>query len=146
MPYVETSIIVKGPKTKAYEIAKKMDEYPRFMENVKEVTIIEREVNSTISSWITNVDGRVIKWKEKDHFDEVNQRIVYKQTEGDLKKFEGEWRFEEVDGGTKIVLTVDFEFGIPMIAALLNPILKKKTKINCEAMLQAIKEQVEETA
>jgi hypothetical protein len=30
-----------------------------------------------------------------------------------------------------------------MLAGLLNPILKKKTQANCDAMLLAIKEQVE---
>ena len=146
MPYVETSIIVNGAKERAYDIAKQMEEYPRFMENVKEVIVVERDGDSTITSWVTNVDGRTIKWKEKDIFDEVNKNISYQQTEGDLKKFEGEWRFEEVPEGTKITLTVDFEFGIPIIAGLLNPILKKKTKSNCEAMLSGIKDQVEQSA
>ncbi len=146
MPYIETEIIVKGSKECAYEIAKRMEEYPRFMENVKEVKIVSKDNESTITSWITSVDGRIIKWRERDTFDEVNKKIIYKQIEGDLKKFEGEWRFEEAIEGTRIILAVDFEFGIPMIAGLLNPILKKKTRLNCEAMLKAIKEQVEQTA
>ena len=36
-----------------------------------------------------------------------------------------------------------FEFGIPMIAGLLNPILKKKVRENSENMLTAVKAQIE---
>jgi len=144
VPKVESSIIVKGPKASAYRVAKNMEEYPKFMENVHQVKVIQRQDNWTITEWITNVDGRTIKWQEKDIFDEARPHIEYRQVAGDLKKFEGEWRFEEVPEGTAITLTVDFEFGIPMLAGLLNPILKKKTKSNCDAMLMAIKEQVEQ--
>ena len=41
------------------------------------------------------------------------------------------------------VSKVDFEFGIPMIAGLLNPILKKKVRENSENMLTAVKAQIE---
>ena len=45
--------------------------------------------------------------------------------------------------GTEVSLLVDFEFGIPMIAGLLNPILKKKVRENSENMLTAVKAQIE---
>ena len=70
-------------------------------------------------------------------------RITYCQTEGDLKKMEGEWRLVPVSEGTEVSLLVDFEFGIPMIAGLLNPILKKKVRENSENMLTAVKAQIE---
>ena len=42
-----------------------------------------------------------------------------------------------------MTLSVDFEFGIPMIAGMLNPLLKKKVRENSENMLAAIKAQIE---
>ncbi|HEX2972399.1 MAG TPA: SRPBCC family protein, partial [Tepidisphaeraceae bacterium] len=89
-------------------------------------------------------DGRIIKWTERDTFDDANCHIAYNQIEGDLKKFAGEWILTPLDDATtEIKLTVDFEFGIPMIAGLLNPILKKKVKVNSENMLKAIKDRLE---
>lgn len=143
MPYVETAILVKGAPNDAYQVAKDMEQYPKFMENVKEVKVQEQKDNTTVTRWVTNVDGRVIKWREKDIFDDENMQITYQQIDGDLKKFEGAWTFNKTDLGTEIKLTVDFELGIPMIGGLINPILKKKTRSNCEAMLHAIKQQVE---
>lgn len=143
MPYVEVVISVSCDRDKIYPILRNMDEYPEFMTDLVSVEIIERTGNTTVTKWVSNVDGRIIKWTELDTFDDENMHISYKQLEGDLKKFEGEWVLTPVTDGTEIKLTVDFEFGIPMIAGLLNPILKKKIRDNSMNMLKALKEKME---
>jgi ribosome-associated toxin RatA of RatAB toxin-antitoxin module len=120
-----------------------MEGYPAFMTDLVSVEVIERQGNMTISKWVSNIDGRIIKWTERDVFDDDKLHIAYAQTDGDLKKFEGEWLLTAIDGGTEIKLTVDFEFGIPMIAGLLNPILKKRVRDNSLNMLKAIKQKME---
>lgn len=146
MPYVEVHKTVEAGREKVLPIIKKMEDYPLFMADLKEVNVLERGDNYTITHWVSNVDGRTIQWTERDTFYDDEWRIHYQQTEGDLKKMEGEWRLTETDGGTDIMLTVDFEFGIPMIAGLLNPILKMKVRDNSENMLAAVKAKVEENA
>lgn len=143
MPYVETKTLIKGQIDDIYKIVKNMEAYPGFMHDLESVEIIERGSDYTISHWVSNVDGRRIVWTELDTFFDDENRIVYKQTEGDLKKMEGEWRLQNYDDGVEVVLAVDFEFGIPMIAGLLNPILKKKVRDNSENMLAAVKAQIE---
>lgn len=146
MPYIECTIDVHGDPAEAYAIAKKMEEYPKFMENLEHVIVVERGAGYTITDWLAKVDGRDFKWQEKDQFDDVNLTITYKQTAGDLKKFEGQWSFVRQGDITRITLTVDFEMGIPVLASLLNPILKKKVKSNSDAMLEAIKKKVEKAS
>ena len=143
MPYIELAAFARGEAGRAYEMAKKMEEYPKFMENLESVKVIEQGPGYTITDWVAKVDGNDFKWQEKDVFDDENMTITYKQTAGDLKKFEGQWRFTKEPEGTRITLTVDFEMGIPVLAVMLNPILKKKVKSNSEAMLEGIKKQVE---
>ena len=143
MPYVETKTLIKGQIDDIYNIVKNMEAYPGFMHDLESVEIIERGNDYTISHWVSNVDGRRIVWTERDTFFDDENRIVYKQTEGDLKKMEGEWRLKNSDDAVEVVLAVDFEFGIPMIAGLLNPILKKKVRDNSENMLAAVKAQIE---
>ena len=143
MPYVETKTLIKGQIDDIYNIVKNMEAYPGFMHDLESVEIIERGNDYTISHWVSNVDGRRIVWTERDTFFDDENRIVYKQTEGDLKKMEGEWRLKNSDDAVEVVLAVDFEFGIPMIAGLLNPILKKKVRDNSENMLAAVKEKIE---
>jgi len=143
VPYVEVTMPVRATPGEIYPILKEMDKYPEFMPDLVSVDVLERRDNTTITKWVSNVDGRIIRWTEQDIFDDVSMHISYQQLEGDLQKFAGEWVLTPMDGGTEIKLTVDFEFGIPMIAGLLNPILKKKVRINSENMLKSIKERLE---
>ena len=143
MPCVETKIVINGDSKPIFEIIKNMEAYRSFMHDLVSVEILERGENTTVSHWVSNVDGRKIVWTERDTFYPEEMRITYCQTEGDLKKMEGEWRLVPVSEGTEVSLLVDFEFGIPMIAGLLNPILKKKVRENSENMLTAVKAQIE---
>lgn len=143
MPYVESNITINGDGNKVYEIIKDMASYPNFMKDLVSVEILERGEDYTISHWVTNADGRRIVWTERDTFYPEELKITYEQTEGDLKKMEGAWTIVEQADGCEVTLAVDFEFGIPMIAGLLNPILKKKVRENSENMLNSIKEQIE---
>jgi len=143
MPYVESKITIKGNGNKIYEIIKDMASYPNFMKDLVSVEILESGEDYTISHWVTNADGRRIVWTERDTFYPEDLKITYRQTEGDLKKMEGAWTIVEQADGCEVTLAVDFEFGIPMIAGLLNPILKKKVRENSENMLNSIKEQIE---
>lgn len=143
MPYVETKTVIKGEGSKIYDIIKNMSAYPDFMKDLVSVEILERGDNYTVSHWVSNVDGRKIVWTERDTFYPEDLKITYCQTEGDLKKMEGQWTIVPYADGCEVTLSVDFEFGIPMIAGLLNPILKKKVRENSENMLTSIKEQIE---
>ncbi|MCL5942099.1 MAG: SRPBCC family protein [Actinobacteria bacterium] len=110
--------------------------------DVVELKVEERGEGWTVTRWVTKLQGKLFKWREKDEFDPP-ARISYKQIDGDLKKFEGDWVFEEAGGETRVTLTVDFEFGIPMIGALLNPVAKLKIRENSEKMLDGIKKKAE---
>lgn len=143
MPYVEVNAQINAAAAKIYPVIKDMEKYPEFMPDLVSVKVLRREGNTTVTHWVSNVDGRVIQWTERDTFDDANMCIHYEQIEGDLKKFQGDWRLAEDAGCTTVTLTVDFEFGIPMIAGLLNPVLKKKVRDNSENMLRAIKNRME---
>ncbi len=143
MPYVETKTVIRGDGRKIYDIISDMAAYPNFMKDLVSVEILERGENTTVSHWVSNVDGRRIVWTERDTFYPDELKITYAQTEGDLKKMEGQWLIVPCEGGCEVTLAVDFEFGIPMIAGLLNPILKKKVRENSENMLNSVKEQIE---
>lgn len=142
MPYVEVSLLVSAAREIIYPILKDMEKYPEFMKDLVSVRVLSRDNNTTITHWISNVDGRIIEWKEQDVFDDENMHIAYCQLEGDLKKMQGEWILQPFPEGTEIKLTVDFDLGIPMLSGLLNPILKSKVRSNGNNMLEAIRERL----
>lgn len=143
MPFVKSDILIKGDKTAIYQVIQNMEDYPRFMQSLVSVTVLERGENYDISHWVSDVDGRKIVWTERDEFYPEDFKITYQQTDGDLKKMEGVWELVDEPEGVRVSLTVDFEFGIPMIAGLLNPLLIRKVRENSEAMLVAVKGQIE---
>ncbi|MTV47453.1 cyclase [Heliobacillus mobilis] len=143
MPSVEVSLWIDGSPEEVFELASRMEEYPRFMEDVRSVKVIEQGDGYTVTDWVTEVDGKSFCWKERDEFYPAEGKIRYRQIAGDVKRFEGEWFFRRERGGCQAVLTVDFDLGMPMLAPILHPVLKKKVRENSQAMLAAIKEKVE---
>lgn len=139
MPYVETSIYIEKDPDSVYNFAKNMEIFPKYMEDVESVTVTERVDNTTMTDWVTNIEGTPIVWTEKDIFDDVKRTINYQLTEGDLDKFEGTWSFAPEGTGTKVVLGVDFDFGIPHLEELIGPTLQSKVKENSDMMLNGVK-------
>ena len=60
MPCVETKIVINGDSKPIFEIIKNMEAYPSFMHDLVSVEILERGENTTVSHWVSNVDGRKI--------------------------------------------------------------------------------------
>jgi coenzyme Q-binding protein COQ10 len=143
MAFVKSSIHIKSTPHAVYSLSKQMERFPEFMPDVESVTILEREDSRTLTEWVTSVEGMPITWKEEDLFDDEAFAITYRLTEGDLDKFEGAWTFTEKDGGTEVVLSVDFDFGMPTLADLLGPILEVKVRENFEMMLAGMKNEIE---
>ena len=126
-----------------YDLAKDMEHYSDFMPDVEYVKILKRDGNTTTTRWKTLVEEAPIEWTEVDVFDDANTRIDYRLIEGDLDKFEGAWTFNESNGVTRVVLGVDYDFGVPTLAELIGPILRKKVEENSMMMLQALKSRCE---
>ena len=143
MAYVERRLRIRGQRPAVYELAKDMESYPDFMPDVESVRVIERQPQRTVTEWETNVDGTPILWTEEDLFDDDNFVIRYRLIEGDLDKFEGEWRFLEIEGETEVTLTVDYDFGIPELTAMIGPTLEQKVGENSEMMLEGMKRRIE---
>lgn len=141
MPHLEVAREVPGRASMVYDLLSNMERFPDFMENLESVRVVERGEGYTVSEWVARLQGARFRWTERDEF--LPGRIVYHQIKGDLKQFEGEWIVEQVGPDTtRVVLITDFEFGIPMLAALLNPVAKMALRENSKAMLKAIGEQL----
>jgi coenzyme Q-binding protein COQ10 len=143
MPYVECAIEVEAPAAIVYELAKEQERFPDFMPDVETVVVLERHPDHVITRWKTLVEDAPIEWTENDRFDDDALRIDYALIEGDLDTFEGAWTFEQNGGVTRVVLSVEYDFGVPTLAELIGPTLEKKVRENSEMMLAALKREAE---
>lgn len=144
MPNVEETITLKAEKDKAFDLISRVADFPKFMDGVKEVSIVEEGDGWNISKWVTDADGRAIKWTEKDFIKPDEYRIDFELVEGDLKSFNGFWQLEDADDGVKIIFAIDFEFGMPVIAPLIHPLLARILRKNMKQMLDAIKRELKQ--
>ena len=135
--------MIAAPARSVYELAKQQERFPEFMPDVESVTVLERHPDHILTKWKTLVEEAPIEWVEEDRFNDGDGRIDYKLLEGDLDKFEGAWTFEETAGVTKVVLSVDYDFGVPVLAELIGPTLQRKVQENSEMMLAALKREAE---
>lgn len=143
MPYVEAALFIQGKPGDIYDIAREMEKFPQFMPDVKSVKVVEKFDNKTVTEWVSELEDTPITWKELDEFDERAPSIKYKLLEGDLDKFEGEWRFEKKGNGTQVTITIDYDFGMPAFENIVGPVLKLKVADNAMMMLESIKKKVE---
>jgi coenzyme Q-binding protein COQ10 len=143
MPYVESTIEIDAPAVSVYELAKEQERFPEFMPDVETIVVLEKHPDRAVTRWKTLVEDAPIEWTEDDRFDDAALRIDYKLIEGDLDTFEGSWTFVEADGITRVVLGVEYDFGVPTLAELIGPTLQKKVRENSEMMLAALKTEAE---
>jgi ribosome-associated toxin RatA of RatAB toxin-antitoxin module len=146
MAYVESSIEIDAPAALVYALAKEQERFPEFMPDVESIVVLERHPDYVVTRWKTLVEDAPIEWTEEDRFDDDALRIDYALTEGDLDRFEGSWTFVAGGGVTHVVLTVDYDFGVPTLAELIGPTLQKKVRENSEMMLAALKREAEAKA
>jgi len=144
VPLVEEQIDIKMKPETLFSIISDFEKYPEFMADVKKVTILEKGDEWSTSEWINEVVGRTIRWVEKDFVKPAENRIDYEQIEGDLKVLKGFWQLEPNGASTKVTFNMEFEFGIPMLAPLLHPLLTKVLRDNVKQMLADLKKKAEE--
>ncbi len=145
MPFVECAIDVVAPARVVYELAKEQERFPDFMPDVETVIVLERHPDRVITRWKTLVEDAPIEWTEEDRFDDDALRIDYALIEGDLDTFQGAWTFQQDGATTRVVLGVEYDFGVPTLAELIGPTLQKKVRENSEMMLAALKAEAEAT-
>jgi ribosome-associated toxin RatA of RatAB toxin-antitoxin module len=96
------------------------------------------------SFWKGRLQGREVKWTERDLWDDAGKQCRFFVLEGDFKKYEGIWKFvEEKEGKTRVELEIEYDLGLPLVGALISAFLRKKMEENAQAMLSALKKSVE---
>jgi ribosome-associated toxin RatA of RatAB toxin-antitoxin module len=122
-----------------FSIISDFEGYPKFMDNVKNVKVLDSSDGQSLSQWTSELDGRIFRWTERDLVKPEENRIEFELVEGDLKEYGGFWQLEKTDTGTSVTLNVYLELGIPMLAMFLNPIISRKLRENVSQMLSDIK-------
>jgi ribosome-associated toxin RatA of RatAB toxin-antitoxin module len=139
MPAVEVRLTMGVPAAAAWRAVTAVEDYPGFMDSVREVRIQEELPDGTrLTHWSVLLKGSVLEWTERETVHEESRRLEFEQVEGDLDLFRGAWSVTETSDGCTVRLEVDFDIGIPLLAEMLNPVAARALHENSAQMLQAI--------
>jgi ribosome-associated toxin RatA of RatAB toxin-antitoxin module len=141
MPQIESEIFIPAPLTTVYAVAKDIERFPEFFEDVESVTIVEHTPDGFISDWVGVVAklNRKLRWREQDFWDDANRVCTFKAVSGDWDQYDGVWTFSERDGGTVMHMTLTCDVNVPMIGALIKGVIAKLAKANIDNMFDGIR-------
>jgi uncharacterized membrane protein len=103
MSSTEESIDVNVPVSTAYNQWTQFEDFPKFMDSVKEV----RQLDDTHLHWRANIAGKEEQWDSEITEQIPDQRIAWRSTSG--VKNAGVVTFDKIsDGKTKVKLHMDY--------------------------------------
>jgi len=147
MPQIQTEIFINAPVEKVYEIAKNIEEFPEFLDDITNVTILERTETGYISQWTGSVEVMnskiAMNWTEEDIWDDIARTCKFKALSGNWENYDGLWKFEEKDGGTLMSMDLLANVNVPLIGPIIIKLVGKLTKSNIDNMFLGIKGQAE---
>jgi uncharacterized membrane protein len=103
MAYIEKSVTVDRPLRDVYDQWTQFEEFPRFMEGVKEV----RQLDDAHLAWRAEIGGREEAWEAEITHQEPDGRIAWRNTSGPYNA--GLATFQPAGDGTRVTLRLDYE-------------------------------------
>ena len=104
MPTIEQSVEVNVPVSTAYNQWTQFEEFPQFMDGVKEV----RQLDDTHLHWVAEIGGHSEEWDAEITEQNPDERVAWKATGG--KQNAGVVTFHRIDDQTsKIMLQLEWE-------------------------------------
>lgn len=103
--------------------------YPEHVKVIRDVTVHPAAPGSDVASdWEVYFRNGILRWSEVDTVDRAARTIDFVQTEGDFDEFSGRWSVTETAGSSEVLFEADFDFGIPSLAGILDPIAERTFK------------------
>jgi len=135
---IRVSRVIPSEKWRIIRLITKVWEFPSYMPNVKEASVIQKSRNKIKTKWLIQVDKVPISWVEEDTLDFDKNVIYFRAIEGDLEEFRGEWTFKDHPEGTEVLVNVFLRVGIPAIKEFVDVYIEKLVTRNFEAILEAL--------
>jgi ribosome-associated toxin RatA of RatAB toxin-antitoxin module len=125
----------------AYDRIRQFEKYPDLVDEVRSVVIHADDRGGPMTSdWEVYFRNGPLRWSEVDYFQQQQRKIIFDQTTGDFDVFRGSWAVEPLDAGCEVTFSTTFDFGIPSLAGILEPIAVKVLKEGIALVLHRLLE------
>jgi ribosome-associated toxin RatA of RatAB toxin-antitoxin module len=111
---------------RVFDTISQFERYPELVEVVRSVTVGTREADGQLlSTWEVFFRNGILTWTEADWLRKDALTIDFIQTEGDFDSMSGSWILDQKDTGTRIIFASEFDFGIPSLASIIDPVAER---------------------
>ncbi|MGO1056428.1 type II toxin-antitoxin system RatA family toxin [Crossiella sp. CA198] len=126
MRHVEIHALIRDtdPDT-VFDTLADFSHYAELVDVVRKVEMHRGDGGPSYSSWVVEFRNGLLQWTEQDWFRREEMRLDFIQTEGDFEEFYGGWVLEQTPEGIKTALIADFDFGVPSLASIVEPVAER---------------------
>jgi ribosome-associated toxin RatA of RatAB toxin-antitoxin module len=130
MRRVNLTAVIKATKaTDVYDTVFWFERYPDLAPHVRRTTVHDAYPSPAgSSSWELHFRSGLLRWTEDERFDRGALRMEFEQTDGDFDSFTGSWVLTQDGPDTELRFEADFDFGIPSLEGILDPIAERVIK------------------
>lgn len=116
------------------------EKYPACASAVRSLTILERNGDRMVTRWEVVFHTGTLRWTEEDHILVLADKSViqFRQLEGDVEYFAGEWGVRDEDYGCSLWFRAEFDLGIPSLDRTLGPIAEQALRHNIRSIVAGL--------
>lgn len=135
------TVCIDRPRSELYAVWRDFTNLPRFMENVRSVTIDD----STHSHWVISApQNRTVEWESEMTEEVPDERIAWTSINGDVRNSGAiEFRDSPTGRGTFVTVTVAYDPPGGQLGRLLAKLLHREPKIQARQDLRRFKQLME---
>jgi ribosome-associated toxin RatA of RatAB toxin-antitoxin module len=123
----------------AFDTLVDFQRYPALVDVVRSVTIRSAPGDlPMVSSWEVYFRNGILSWTEVDHLRRDALTIEFETTEGDFDEFTGSWVLRQRDDGVRVVFAADFDFGVPSLASIVDPVAERVLTETIQLILRGL--------
>jgi ribosome-associated toxin RatA of RatAB toxin-antitoxin module len=153
MRNVKLSARVAADTGPCFERIRDFARYPELVNVIRAVTVYPPDLDGTErSDWEVYFRNGILRWSEQDALDRADLRIKFRQIDGDFDYFAGHWAIawdpgdgSDGSGAESCIVTFesDFDFGIPSLAGILDPVAERVFKETIARVLTGLFGEIE---
>lgn len=136
------TVTINRPRAEVYAFWRKLENLPKFMENIASITPIDDKR----SHWIvTAPGGRTVEWDSLIVDDVPNQLIAWKSAEGSDITHSGHIEFRDAQGqrGTEVTATILYDPPAGALGKIIAKLFQEEPKIQSRRDLRRFKQLME---
>jgi ribosome-associated toxin RatA of RatAB toxin-antitoxin module len=126
MRHVEIRAFIRGLDADAvFDTLSDFRHYAELVDVVRSVEVSHQPDGTAISAWVVEFRNGLLRWTERDWFRRDCLRLDFDQIEGDFDEFHGGWILQPIADGVHVALIADFDFGVPSLASIVEPVAER---------------------